>query len=315
MASSIIKCNLLNAFKREITSAVGDNEVIATSRFFNIARDTAWSVVTSSKLGAHFDQLTMEALQDYLLNVSKYVAVDYSNSVSADVDDLLHKLELYIEEECSQFADKEDDVYISDENLESATKPKPAPKPKPSPKPSPKPAPKPSPKPAPKPAPKPVPKPAPEPAPVPKPAPEPAPVPKPAPEPAPVPKPAPAPIPPATSCAKDPINTKEVCCTKKALLGDFSDPECNPAVKKPFNWKFWGIVLLIIIILAIIGFFVYKKFFAPRVEVVFDDNMNFNNSGEFDNYGNEGLDVEDLEILNMPLSPASAPPVAASASP
>ena len=295
MASSIIKCNLLNAFKREITSAVGDNEVIATSRFFNIARDTAWSVVTSSKLGAHFDQLTMEALQDYLLNVSKYVAVDYSNSVSADVDDLLHKLELYIEEECSQFADKEDDVYISDENLESATKPKPAPKPKPSPKPSPKPAPKPSPKPAPKPAPKPV--------------------PKPAPEPAPVPKPAPAPIPPATSCAKDPINTKEVCCTKKALLGDFSDPECNPAVKKPFNWKFWGIVLLIIIILAIIGFFVYKKFFAPRVEVVFDDNMNFNNSGEFDNYGNEGLDVEDLEILNMPLSPASAPPVAASASP
>jgi hypothetical protein len=106
-----------------------------------------------------------------------------------------------------------------------------------------------------------------------------------------------------------------VCCTKKALLGDFSDPECNPAVKKPFDWKFWGIVLLIIIILAIIGFFVYKKFFAPQVETVFDDNMNFDNSGEFDNYGNEGFDVEDLEILNMPLSPASASPVVASASP
>jgi hypothetical protein len=114
------------------------------------------------------------------------------------------------------------------------------------------------------------------------------------------------------------LNTKEVCCTQKALKGDFSDPVCNPDTSKPFDWKFWGLVLLVIIILAIAGFFVYKKFFAPQVQIFNDgivDNGNFNNdgnfnNGEFDNYGNEGIDVEDLEILNMPVANMSPAPSA-----
>jgi hypothetical protein len=117
------------------------------------------------------------------------------------------------------------------------------------------------------------------------------------------------------------LNTKEVCCTQKALKGDFSDPVCNPETSKPFDWKFWGLVLLAIIILAVVGFFVYKKFFAPQVQLFYNgniDNGNFNNNsdfnnGEFDNYGNEGIDVEDLEILNMPATNVSPVPSASPA--
>jgi hypothetical protein len=140
--------------------------------------------------------------------------------------------------------------------------------------------------------------------------------------------PTPAPV---TSCANDPLNSPEVCCTQKALKGDFSDSSCNPVENKPIDWKFWILVLLAVVILAVIGFFVYKKYFAPQSlmanggEIVNDFNDEFNgnfdngdfNNGEFNNeYGNDGIDVEDLEILNMPNSVApSASPVAPSASP
>jgi len=44
------------------------------------------------------------------------------------------------------------------------------------------------------------------------------------------------------------------------------------------------------------------------------NNTNFDNTGLENDYGSDGINVEDLEILNMPASP-SVSPVSASVSP
>jgi hypothetical protein len=80
------------------------------------------------------------------------------------------------------------------------------------------------------------------------------------------------------------------------------------------------IVVLVIIILAIIGFFAYKKFFAPKFNVGymnysdnkindngFDYNSNNYDNG-FDNNVNYDLNAADLEILNMPVASVSPAP-------
>jgi hypothetical protein len=382
-----------------MNSAIRENYVIATSRFFNIARDVAWRVVTQAKLGNHYDQLTVENLQAYLINVAKYVAVDYSNTTSADVVDLLHKLDLYVEGQCYGYSakdiqnaaqdreeeqieevfDEEGEVYDDEEvvddgevfdeeeaeevwdrsNSDVYVTDEPLPIPNPAPKPAPKPAPRPGSScgtvtpssrckcceskgakakndpwcnasykskcgvPDPKPDPKPTP--------VPTPVPTPAPVPVPVPVPAPVPTPVPVPTPSPTSCKNDPLNSLENCCMAKALKGDFTDAACSKN-SKGIDWKFWGIVVLVIIILAIIGFFVYKKFFAPTIDynvgyMNYSDNKINNNGFDFDNNfdnGNFDLNAADLEILNMPVevpvasvspAPSVIPSVVPSASP
>ncbi|MCB0731461.1 MAG: hypothetical protein KDC88_10545, partial [Ignavibacteriae bacterium] len=38
-------------------------------------------------------------------------------------------------------------------------------------------------------------------------------------------------------------------------------------IRIPFDWLFWGIVLLVILLLASIGYFLYKKFKKPEDEV------------------------------------------------
>jgi hypothetical protein len=134
----------------------------------------------------------------------------------------------------------------------------------------------------------------------------------------------------------------EHCCMTKALKGDFTDPDCSNNKSGGFDWKFWGIVLLIVIILSIIGFFVYKKFFSPARyanDVFYNNgansgnenfgnenfgNENFGNENfgneNFgnENFGNEnfgnGLELNeaDLEILNMPVeipAPSVSPAV------
>ena len=109
----------------------------------------------------------------------------------------------------------------------------------------------------------------------------------------------------------------ESCCVEKALRGDLSDPSCI-AAKKGINWFFWGGVVLLVIALCIIGFFVYKKYFAPSYnfgednfgENNFDgDNSGGNNFGG-DNFGDDNFvidnfDKADLEILNMPIAETS----------
>jgi hypothetical protein len=119
---------------------------------------------------------------------------------------------------------------------------------------------------------------------------------------------------------KDASNT-ESCCVEKALQGDLSDPSCTPA-KKGVNWFFWGGIVLLLIALCIIGFFVYKRYFAPSGNL-FDNFDNFNNDNNlgdnnnsgynFSNNNNSGdnfvvdnFDKADLEILNMP-APSVSP--------
>jgi hypothetical protein len=61
--------------------------------------------------------MTIQNLVEYLVNVSKYIAVDYTNVVSADVGDLLSNLSLFIEKACHETVDaeEEDDVIYEEE--------------------------------------------------------------------------------------------------------------------------------------------------------------------------------------------------------
>ena len=75
---------------------------------------------------------------------------------------------------------------------------------------------------------------------------------------------------------------------------------------------------MLLIALCIIGFFVYKKYFAPSYNFsndnTFDNFGNDNNLG--DNFGNDNnlddnfvadnFDKADLEILNMPVPAVAA---------
>jgi len=159
------------------------------------------------------------------------------------------------------------------------------------------------------------------------------------PAPTPVPTPAPTPVPKPTdekNC-KDSVNINE-CCIGKALKGELTDPACINDIKK-FDWMFWGGIIIFIIILCIVGYFVYQKYFANK----FVDNANFGNDNfGNDNFGNDNfgndlgndnfgndlgndnfgddlgndnfgddlgndLSIEDLEIINMPPALPTSP--------
>ena len=153
-----IRCVLLQTFAKELQDSIGGNDVIATSRFLNVAKEAASRVITKLNFPQHFDQMTIDSMIEYLIDVSKYVAVNFDNIASAQVEDLLRKLNVFINADCHDAEDAEEThVEITDEPEE----PKPAPKPAPKPTPNPAPVPKPSPKPAPVPAPVPGPAPAP----------------------------------------------------------------------------------------------------------------------------------------------------------
>jgi len=130
-----IKCILIQSFAKELKDSIGSNDVIATSRFLSVAKEVANRVVmTKLNLPQHFDTMTIQNLIEYLVDVSKYIAVDYTNVVSADVGELLSNLNLFIEKACHELGDAEDEeetqVEITDE-ISADPAPKPAPKPAP----------------------------------------------------------------------------------------------------------------------------------------------------------------------------------------
>ena len=305
-----IKCVLLQTFGKELKASIGSNDVIATSRFLSVAKEVANRVVlTQLNFQQHFNPVTIDNLIEYLVRVSKYIAVDHTNFVSADVSDLLRNLNLLIERACYETTDNEDEeeteIEITDEMSEE---PKPVPKPTPpllgsscstvSPNsrktccknktlngsvdkwcaanyPD-------------------------------------IAVPKPTPLPgsscstvspnsrkaccknktlngsvdkwcaANYPDIAPTPAP--SKLCKDASNV-ENCCVEKALRGDFADFSCTP--KKSINWLFWGGVILLLIALCIIGFFVYKRYFTSSGNISENNDNNFsNNNNNFSNNDN-----------------------------
>jgi hypothetical protein len=295
-----IRCVLLQTFAKELQDSIGGNDVIATSRFLNVTKEVASRVIAKLNFPQHFDQMTIDSMIEYLIDVSKYVAVNFDNVASAQVEDLLRKLNAFINADCHDAEDAEEThVEITDEPDEPKPAPKPAPKPtpkpapKPAPKPTPKPAPVPTPTPTPAPVPAPVPTPTPTPAPVPAPTPTPAPVPAPTPKPAPAPAPVPVPAPVLSKMCKDASNTA-ACCSDKALKGDLDDPFCIPS--KNINWVFWGSIVIALIALCLIGFFIYEKY-SSSSESTYENN--FDEFGN-DDFGNDDFNQADLEILNMP---------------
>ena len=109
-----IKCTLLQAFVKELRASIGSNDVIATSRFLSVSKEAANRVIARLNFPQHFDQMTIENLVEYLVDVSKFIAVDYDNLVSADVGDLLSNMNLFIEKACHETADNEEDEEDDD---------------------------------------------------------------------------------------------------------------------------------------------------------------------------------------------------------